>query len=61
MFSILAAIHFFALSIIRFPESWKDTLPAMLIGMVGIFIVIGVIILFTYALNKSTSSKKDDE
>ncbi len=61
MFNIIAAIQFFALNVIRFPNSWKDTLPAMLIGMLGIFIVIGVIILFTYALNKATASKKDDE
>ena len=61
MFNILAAIQFFALSIIKFPQSWQDTLPAMVIGMLGIFIVIGVIILFTYALNKATSSKKDNE
>ena len=61
MFNIIAAIQFFALNVIRFPNSWKDTLPAMLIGMLGFFIVIGVIILFTYALNKATASKKDDE
>ena len=60
MIDLLAAIQLFALSIIRFPASWKDTLPAMVIGMVGIFLVIGVIILFTYGLNKVTSSKKDD-
>ncbi len=61
MFELIAAIQFFALSIIRFPDSWKDTLPAMVIGMIGIFIVIGVIILFTYGLNKATSSKKNDK
>lgn len=47
-------------------DSWKTSLPIMLYGMIGIFIVIGVIVLVTYFLNKSTSKKnrektKDDE
>ena len=42
-------------------DSWKQTLPAMVIGMLGIFLVIGVIILATYLLNKAFSRKKDDE
>lgn len=44
-----------------FLESWKTTLPVMIFGMVGIFIVIGVIILATYALNKAFSKKKDKD
>lgn len=40
--------------------SLASTLPIMLIGMVGIFIVIGVIIGAVYLLNKLTSAKKDD-
>ena len=45
-----------------FATSWKTTLPAMILGMVGIFIVIGVIIIATYGLNKlfSKREKKDD-
>lgn len=39
--------------------SWKQSLPVCLFGMVGIFIVIGVIVLVTYLLNKVTSKKKD--
>ncbi|MBP8681881.1 MAG: oxaloacetate decarboxylase [Clostridia bacterium] len=39
-------------------QSWKTTLPDMLFGMIGIFIVIGVIILVTYGLNKAFSKKK---
>lgn len=39
-------------------DSWKTTLPIMLYGMLGIFIVIGVIVLVTYALNKITAKKK---
>ncbi len=42
-------------------SSWKQTLPVMAIGMVGIFLVIGVIILCTYGLNKLFSSKKDKD
>jgi len=51
------------LTLAVFAESWKITLPAMIFGMVGIFIVIGVIIIATYGLNKlfSRKDKKDDE
>jgi len=42
-------------------DSWKQTLPAMVIGMLGIFLVIGIIILATYALNKVFSRKKDGD
>ena len=42
-------------------DSWKQTLPALVIGMLGIFLVIGIIILATYALNKAFSRKKDSE
>ena len=45
-------------------DSWKESLPVMFFGMLGIFLVIGVIVLVTYLLNKATSKKpkdKDDE
>lgn len=44
-------------------DSWKSTLPVVIFGMVGIFIVIGVIVLLTYLLNKVTSKsfKKKDK
>lgn len=44
-------------------DSWKSSLPVVIFGMVGIFIVIGVIVLLTYLLNKVTSksSKKNDK
>lgn len=42
-------------------QSWKTTLPNMLFDMIGIFIVIGVIILVTYGLNKAFSKKKKDD
>lgn len=44
-----------------FASSWKTTLPVMIFGMVGIFIVIGVIIIATYALNKLFSKKEKDK
>jgi len=43
------------------PDSWKQTLPSLVIGMLGIFLVIGVIIVATYLLNKGFSKKKDKE
>ena len=42
-------------------NSWKTSLPVVLFGMLGIFIVIGVVVLVTYLLNKLTSKKKNDE
>ena len=39
--------------------SLATTLPMMLVGMLGIFLVIGVIILAVYLLNKVTSSKNN--
>ena len=42
-------------------DSWKTSLPVVLFGMLVIFIVIGVVVLVTYLLNKLTSKKKKDE
>lgn len=39
-------------------SSWTQTLPIMIIGMVGVFLVIGIIVLITIGLNKFTSGKK---
>lgn len=50
MFDILLKLNVIAMAI--HADSWKQTLPVMLIGMVGIFLVIGAIILITYGLNK---------
>ena len=38
-------------------SSWMATLPMMLIGMVGIFLVIGVIVLAVMLLNRLTRRK----
>ncbi len=40
-----------------YPASVTTTLPAMLIGMVGIFLVIGVIVGAVYALQYFTGRK----
>lgn len=40
-------------------DSWKQTLPVLAIGMIGIFLVIGVVILITYGLNKMSTGKKN--
>lgn len=42
-------------------DSWKESLPVMFFGMLGIFLVIGVILLVTYLLNKATSKKPKDK
>lgn len=42
----------------RHEAGWKTSLPVVLFGMLGIFIVIGVVVLVTYLLNKLTSTKK---
>ena len=54
----ISLLTFFTMAI--HANSWKTSLPVVLYGMLGIFIVIGVIVLVTYLLNKSTSKKKDD-
>ena len=38
-------------------SSWMNTLPMMLIGMVGILLVIGVIVLAVMLLNRLTNRK----
>ncbi len=55
-----AVINIFTLAIGFKPDSWQKTLPALVIGMIGIFLVIGIIILATYGLNKFFSRKKND-
>ena len=39
------------------PSNFVDNLGKMAIGMIGIFIVIGIVILLTYMLNKVTGKK----
>ncbi len=60
MFGVLNNMVF-ALTLAINSASWKQTLPVMAIGMVGIFLVIGVIILCTYGLNKIFSSKNNKD
>ncbi len=38
-------------------DSWTSTLPMMLSGMLGSFLVIGVIVLVVAALNRLTRTK----
>ena len=56
----IAVIQIFTLAIGFKPDSWQQTLPALVIGMIGIFLVIGIIIIATYTLNKAFSKNKDD-
>ena len=39
-------------------DSWMHTLPILFTGMVGVFLVIGVIVLVTLLLNALTAPKK---
>ena len=43
------------------PAAFVENLKYMGVGMLGIFIVIGIIILSVVVLNKATSPKKDSE
>ena len=43
------------------PANFVSNLVYMAAGMIGIFVVIGLIILFTYGLNKLLSKKSDDK
>ncbi len=40
-------------------QAFLDTLPYMAKGMLGIFVVIGLLMLVTVLLNKLTSQEKD--
>lgn len=58
MFNLINTLNIMLVTLALNGSSWKSTVPVMIFGMVGIFIVIGVIILVTYALNKIFSKKK---
>ena len=57
MLNLLAKLGAISMALELHPDSWKETLPIMVIGMVGIFLVIGATILITYALNKLSQSR----
>ena len=62
MLNLLAKLGAISMALEIHSDSWKETLPILVIGMVGIFLVIGVIILITYCLNKlSNGSKKKNK
>lgn len=61
MFNLINTLNIMLVTLAFNASSWKSTVPVMIFGMVGIFIVIGVIILVTYALNKIFSKKKKDK
>ncbi len=43
------------------PMNFIETLPYLGKGMLGIFVVMGVIIVSTVILNRASSGKKEDE
>lgn len=61
MLDLIAKISLVAMALNINTGSYKETLPIMAIGMVGIFLVIGVIVICTYGLNKVTSKNKNKE
>ena len=61
MLDLIAKISLVAMALNINTGSNKETLPIMAIGMVGIFLVIGVIVLCTYGLNKVISKNKEND
>lgn len=61
MLSLISKISLVAMALNINTGSYKETLPIMAIGMVGIFLVIGVIVLCTYGLNKVISKNKEND
>ncbi|MGN0522069.1 MAG: OadG-related small transporter subunit [Eubacterium sp.] len=58
---MLDLFNFLSITMAINASSWKETIPVMIFGMVGIFLVIGVIIIATYLINKVFSKKKKDD
>ena len=57
MYNLAVTLMAFLMKVTIYADSWKTSLPVVLFGMLGIFIVIGVVVLVTYLLNKLTSTK----
>ena len=55
MYNLAVTLMAFLMKVTIYADSWKTSLPVVLFG---IFIVIGVVVLVTYLLNKLTSTKK---
>ena len=43
------------------PEGFVEQLPKMGIGMLGVFMIVGLIIVATYLITKLTGRKKDED
>ena len=61
MYNLYVTVMTFLMKMSIHADSWKTSLPVVLFGMLGIFIVIGVVVLVTYLLNKLTSGKKKND
>ena len=61
MYNLAVTLMMFLMKVTIHADSWKTSLPVVLFGMLGIFIVIGVVVLVTYLLNKLTSRKKKND
>ena len=60
MYNLAVTLMAFLMKVTIYADSWKTSLPVVLFGMLGI-IVIGVVVLVTYLLNKLTSTKKKND
>ena len=58
MYNLAVTLMAILMKVTIHADSWKTSLPVVHFGMLGIFIVIGVVVLVTYLLNKLTSTKK---
>ena len=61
MYNLAVTLMAFLMIVTIYADCWKSSLPVVLFGMLGIFIVIGVVVLVTYLLNKLTSTKKKND
>ena len=57
MYNLAVTLMAFLMKVTIHADSWKTSLPVVLFGMLGIFIVIGVVVLVTYLLNKLRRKK----
>lgn len=61
MYNLAVTLMAFLMKVTIYADSWKTSLPVVLFGMLGIFIVIGVVVLVTYLLNKAHKHKEEKD
>ncbi len=58
MYNLAVTLMAFLMKGTIYADSWKSSVPVVLFGLLGLFIVLGVVVRVTYLLNKLTSTKK---